>query len=77
MPPLGASDVFLSLCLPSQLQQRAVEYKGLPTLNRELVAGVLDAMPAYPERDNILEVRLEKSKVAAKVCLPCSPARLL
>ena len=67
IPVFGALYDKFTDSIDAELQQRAVEYKMLPTINRDVVASVLDAMPAFPDRDSLLEAKLEKSKSAAKV----------
>jgi hypothetical protein len=47
--------------MDAELQQRAVEYFHLPELREEAAAVVLGAMPAFPERESVLETRLKKS----------------
>jgi hypothetical protein len=47
--------------MDAELQQRAVEYFHLPELAEEAAAAVLDAMPAFPERESVLETRLKKA----------------
>jgi hypothetical protein len=40
----------------------------MPSISSEIMTTVLDSMPAFPERESVLEARLAKAKVAAKVC---------
>lgn len=47
--------------MDAELQQRAVEYFHLPRLCDEVTAAVLDAMPAFPERESALETLLKKA----------------
>ena len=51
------------VALDPELQQRAVEYLALPTVEGEVMHTVLDAMPPWPEdRENALEARLKSQK---------------
>lgn len=54
----------LTSALDSELQQRAVEYLHLPELREEVALVVLETMPAFPERDSILEAKLKKAQVS-------------
>jgi len=52
--------------LDEEIQQRAVEYLSLKGQSEELKAAVLEAMPAFAERDSVLEARLKGSGKPAK-----------
>ena len=49
--------------MDAELQQRAVEYLNLPNQREEVLSAVLEAMPAFPERDSGLEAKLKKATV--------------
>ena len=51
--------------MDAELQQRAVEYFHLPSLREEVSAAVLEAMPAFPERESALENLLKKASEEA------------
>ena len=52
--------------IDAELQQRALEYLHLPQLAEATLSAVLDAMPAFPERDSHLETKLRKLEVRAQ-----------
>ncbi len=49
--------------IDAELQQRAVEYLHLPELSDEVTATVLEVMPRFPDRENVLEAKLKKQQV--------------
>jgi AP-2 complex subunit alpha len=52
--------------LDQELQQRAVEYLSLRDQEESLRGTILDAMPAFAERESVLENRLKEKGKAAK-----------
>lgn len=48
--------------IDAELQQRAVEYLHLPELSEDVTAAVLEVMPRFPERENVLESKLKKQQ---------------
>ncbi|KAA0177391.1 hypothetical protein FNF27_01169 [Cafeteria roenbergensis] len=52
--------------LNEELQQRAVEYLSLKAQSDDLKGRVLEAMPAFEERESVLEARLKDTSKTAK-----------
>jgi AP-2 complex subunit alpha len=52
--------------IDAELQQRAIEYLHVPELSEEVTSVVLEVMPHFPERENVLEVKLKKQSVSSR-----------
>ncbi len=48
--------------IDAELQQRALEYLHVPELPESVTATVLEVMPRFPERENVLETKLKKAQ---------------